>query len=74
MPGSTDRVGGDDVFYEDAVKNMERLLQERALPDAVICATDRIAEECTKRWQREILRSEKKCRLWDLAIMRQVSF
>ena len=31
-------------FYEDAVKNMERLLQERALPDAVICATDRIAE------------------------------
>lgn len=31
-------------FYEDAVKEMGELLEKRRLPDAIICATDRIAE------------------------------
>ncbi|MFR8548819.1 MAG: LacI family DNA-binding transcriptional regulator [Lachnospiraceae bacterium] len=31
-------------FYEDAVERMRRLLDERSVPDAVICATDRIAQ------------------------------
>ena len=31
-------------FYEDAVENMRRILEERELPSAIICATDRIAE------------------------------
>ena len=73
MPGSTDRVGGDDVFsMKDAVKNMKDYYRKEHFPMQLSVRQTESQRECTKRWQREILRSEKKCRLWDLAIMRQV--
>lgn len=31
-------------FYEDSVANIRKILSERKRPDAIICATDRIAE------------------------------
>ena len=31
-------------FYEDAVKQTERLVKRKVLPDTIVCATDRIAQ------------------------------